>query len=159
MPEPATYSAIAATCAAIAAGINAYIGYKNRMDALDKPVLDRLIKKAEECNALIIKNHHSMIYEDDKMGDTSRIYTLLYLSMKDCESIGKGIPLINRIDYFKNKRDSKIEDLKDYFFDILHATIWVDLKDKNAAKKSRNDTLKYQANAVTKFYEKQIKRK
>ncbi|CBA30736.1 hypothetical protein ACMSX5_003635 [Cronobacter turicensis] len=159
MPEPATYSAIAATCAAIAAGINAYIGYKNRMDALDKPVLDRLIKKAEECNALIIKNHHSMIYEDDKMGDTSRIYTLLYLSMKDCESIGKGIPLINRIDYFKNKRDSKIEDLKDYFFDILHATIWVDLKDKNAAKKSRNDTLKSQANAVTKFYEKQIKRK
>ncbi|EOC5806692.1 hypothetical protein ACI49Z_002700 [Cronobacter turicensis] len=152
MPEPATYSAIAATCAAIAAGINAYIGYKNRMDALDKPVLDRLIKKAEECNALIIKNHHSMIYEDDKMGDTSRIYTLLYLSMKDCESIGKGIPLINRIDYFKNKRDSKIEDLKDYFFDILHATIWVDLKDKNAAKKSRNDTLKSQANAVTKFY-------
>lgn len=100
-----------------------------------------------------------MIYEDDKMGDTSRIYTLLYLSMKDCESIGKGIPLINRIDYFKNKRDSKIEDLKDYFFDILHATIWVDLKDKNAAKKSRNDTLKSQANAVTKFYEKQIKRK
>ncbi|EPW7974175.1 hypothetical protein ACWPSR_000165 [Cronobacter turicensis] len=159
MPEPATYSAIAATCAAIAAGINAYIGYKNRMDALDKPVLDRLIKKAEECNALIIKNHHSMIYEDDKMGDTSRIYTLLYLSMKDCESIGKGIPLINRIDYFKNKRDSKVEDLKDYFFDILHATIWVDLKDKNAAKKSRNDTLKSQANAVTKFYEKQIKRK
>ncbi|EKY3194543.1 hypothetical protein ACVRUF_000151 [Cronobacter turicensis] len=159
MPEPATYSAIAATCAAIAAGINAYIGHKNRMDALDKPVLDRLIKKAEECNALIIKNHHSMIYEDDKMGDTSRIYTLLYLSMKDCESIGKGIPLINRIDYFKNKRDSKIEDLKDYFFDILHATIWVDLKDKNAAKKSRNDTLKCQANAVTKFYEKQIKRK
>lgn len=159
MPEPATYSAIAATCAAIAAGINAYIGYKNRMDALDKPVLDRLIKKAEECNALIIKNHHSMIYEDDKMGDTSRIYTLLYLSMKDCESIDKGIPLINRIDYFKNKRDSKIEDLKDYFFDILHATIWVDLKDKNAAKKSRNDTLKSQANAVTKFYEKQIKRK
>ncbi|HDI3031583.1 hypothetical protein [Cronobacter turicensis] len=159
MPEPATYSAIAATCAAIAAGINAYIGYKNRMDALDKPVLDRLIKKAEECNALIIKNHHSMIYEDDKMGDTSRIYTLLYLSMKDCESIGKGIPLINRIDYFKNKRDLKIEDLKYYFFDILHATIWVDLKDKNAAKKSRNDTLKSQANAVTKFYEKQIKRK
>ncbi|ELY3835263.1 hypothetical protein SMX93_000483 [Cronobacter turicensis] len=159
MPEPATYSAIAATCAAIAAGINAYIGYKNRMDALDKPVLDRLIKKAEECNALIIKNHHSMTYEDDKMGDTSRIYTLLYLSMKDCESIGKGIPLINRIDYFKNKRYSKIENLKDYFFDILHATIWVDLKDKNAAKKSRNDTLKSQANAVTKFYEKQIKRK
>ncbi|EOY5420998.1 hypothetical protein ACP6O2_004173 [Cronobacter dublinensis] len=159
MADPATYSAIAATCAAIAAGINAYIGYKNRMDALDKPVLDRLIKKAEECNALIIKNHHSMIYEDGKMGDTARIYTLLYLSMKDCESISKGIPLINRIDYFKNKRDSKVEALKEYFFDTLHATIWIDLKEKKASEMSRNQTLVSQANAVIKFYKNQIKRK
>ncbi|EOL9037391.1 hypothetical protein ACM92S_000724 [Cronobacter sakazakii] len=159
MPDPATYSAIAATCAAIAAGINAYIGYKNRMDALDKPVLDRLIKKAEECNALIIKNNHLMIYEDCKMGDTSRIYTLLYLSMKDCESIGKGIPLINKIGYFKNQRNSKIEDLKEYFFDTLHSTIWIDLKDKNAVNKSRNQTLVSQAKRVNEFYGKQIKRK
>ncbi|EOC0770001.1 hypothetical protein ACI083_001572 [Cronobacter sakazakii] len=159
MPDPATYSAIAATCAAIAAGINAYIGYKNRMETLNKPVLDRLIKKAEECNALIIKNNHLMIYEDGKMGDTSRIYTLLYLSMKDCESIGKGIPLINKIGYFKKQRNSKIEDLKEYFFDTLHSTIWIDLKDKNAVNKSRNQTLVSQAKRVNEFYGKQIKRK
>ncbi|WP_416820878.1 hypothetical protein [Cronobacter sakazakii] len=159
MPDPATYSAIAATCAAIAAGINAYIGYKNRMDALNKPVRDSLIKKAAECNALIIKNNHLMIYEDGKMGDTSRIYTLLYLSMKDCESIGKGIPLINKIGYFKKQRNSKIEDLKEYFFDTLHSTIWIDLKDKNAVNKSRNQTLVSQAKRVNEFYGKQIKRK
>ncbi|WP_234013309.1 hypothetical protein [Cronobacter sakazakii] len=129
------------------------------MDALNKPVLDRLIKKAEECNALIIKNNHLMIYEDGKMGDTSRIYTLLYLSMKDCESIGKGIPLINKIGYFKKQRNSKIEDLKEYFFDTLHSTIWIDLKDKNAVNKSRNQTLVSQAKRVNEFYGKQIKRK
>ncbi|CCK02488.1 hypothetical protein BN129_1042 [Cronobacter sakazakii 701] len=100
-----------------------------------------------------------MIYEDGKMGDTSRIYTLLYLSMKDCESIGKGIPLINKIGYFKKQRNSKIEDLKEYFFDTLHSTIWIDLKDKNAVNKSRNQTLVSQAKRVNEFYGKQIKRK
>lgn len=158
MPEPATYSAIAATFAALSAGINAYIGFKNRQDALDKQILDRLLKKADECNQLILKNGHRIPYKDGEMGDASRIYTIIHLSMRDYEQIKRRCPFLQEIPYFVKKHTEKEEKFKEFFFNSLHSTIWTDLKNNTTSTKYNDPTLISQFNDAKEFYKKQIEK-
>lgn len=159
MPDPATYSAIAATFAALSAGINAYIGFKNRQDALDKQILDRLLKKADECNQLILKNGHTIPYANGAMGDASRIYTIIHLSIRDYDQIKRGSSLLQKIPYIGEKNLEKKERFKDFFFDSLHSTIWNDLKNDTTPTTYNDPTLRSQFKDVKKFYKNQVNKK
>ena len=156
MTQPAVFSAIAATCAAVAAGINAYIGYQNRNDALDKQVYDSLTKKADESNSLVIKNNHQIPLETGKSGDVSRIYTLIQHSMKDIDRLNKRYGLLLNVDKIKRKNIKKKDEFKNYFFDLLHSSIWIDLKEQGAEKTYSSKILNEQIQDIKKFYKSQI---
>lgn len=156
MLEPATFSAIAASCAAIAAAINAYVGFQNRSDALDKQILDSLTKKADECNAIVIRHNHTVSIKQEDTGDVLRIISLLYLSIADIKRLDKRYKNLLKYDFFTKANNVKKNNFKEYFFNSLHSSIWTGLNIDGTNKAHSNALPQGKMDSISKFYREQL---
>lgn len=157
MLEPATFSAIAASCAAIAAAINAYIGYQNRSDALDKQILDSLIKKADECNAIVVRHNHTVPIEQTNIGDTLRIISLLYLSITDIKRVDKRYKHLMKYDFIMKSNSVKKNNFKEYFVNSLHSSVFKGLNIDGKNKQFSSSLPQEKMESISKFYQKQLR--
>lgn len=157
MLEPATFSAIAASCAAIAAAINAYVGYQNRSDALDKQIIDSLTKKVDECNEIVVRHNYKVPSKEENIGETLRIISLLYLSIADIKRIDKRYKHLLKYDFFVNINNVKKINFKEYFVCSLHPSIFEDLKIDGKNKEFSNVVPLEKMLSISEFYKKQLR--